>query len=178
MKRISVVGVTGSGKTTLARLLAERLGVPPTELDAIYWQADWTPLSKEAFRLRVQPVLAGDRWVVDGNYSAVQDLVLARADTLVWLNYPLHLILRRLTRRTLRRVFLREELWNGNRERFREQFLSSESIFLWALKAYRTHKDRYESIMRDPSYRHLHVVQLRSPGALATWLETLADGNQ
>ena len=72
---------------------------------------------------------------MDGNYSAVQDLVLAQADTLVWLDYPFFTVFKQLTPRTFLRVFLREELYNGNKERFREQFLSRDSLFLWALRS-------------------------------------------
>jgi adenylate kinase family enzyme len=55
MKRVAVVGVTRSGKTTLAITLSQRLGVPHIELDALYWQPNWTP---PADRGEFRPVIA------------------------------------------------------------------------------------------------------------------------
>ncbi len=81
MRRVSVVGTSGSGKSTLARSLAGALGADLLELDSIYHQADWVPLSDEEYRRRVFAVAAGERWVIDGNYSRVRDIVWARADT-------------------------------------------------------------------------------------------------
>ncbi len=173
MKRVSVVGQTGSGKTTLAMRLAGRLGSQHIELDAIHWQAGWQALSTDEFRRRVVSELENDAWVTDGNYSAVQDLVLARADTLVWLDYPLGTVFKQLTPRTFRRVFLREELWNGNRERFWTQFLSRDSLFLWALRTHRAKRERYTALIDNPEYNHLEFVRLHSPEAMRRWLEAL-----
>jgi adenylate kinase family enzyme len=80
---VSVVGNSGSGKTTLGRALADRLGLPSVELDAIYHQADWRPLPLERFRERVGAIVEGPGWVVDGNYTAVRQMVWARTDTVV-----------------------------------------------------------------------------------------------
>jgi adenylate kinase family enzyme len=94
-RRVAVVGTSGSGKTTLARRLAQRLGVPHVELDALHWEADWTPVQREVFRERVSRVLDGDAWTTDGNYSAVRDIVWGRADTVVWLDYALGVVMER-----------------------------------------------------------------------------------
>ncbi len=171
MKRVSVVGQSGSGKTTLAGRLSETLELPHIELDAIHWQADWKALEQGEFRRQVAEALQGERWVVDGNYPTVQDLVLGRADTVVWLDYPLATIFRQLTPRIFRRVFLREPLWNGNRERFVEQFFSRNSLYLWVLKTQKAKKQRYEAMIGDPAYAHFQFVRLRSRKALHRWLE-------
>ena len=173
MKRISVVGQSGSGKTTLAIRLAGTLSLKHIELDAIHWQADWRALPTDAFRHQVAAALESDAWVTDGNYSAVQDLVLARADTFIWLDYPLFTVFRQLTPRTFQRVFLREELYNGNKERFWEQFLSRDSLFVWALRTHRAKRKRYMALLNDPTYDYLHFVRLRSPRELRRWLEPL-----
>lgn len=123
MKRIVVVGTTGTGKTTMAQRLADRLRLPHVELDALHWGPNWTEAPREIFRARVTGALHGDAWVVDGNYGKVRDLVWSRADTVIWLDYPLWLILWRLASRTTRRVIARETLWNGNRETLRGAFV-------------------------------------------------------
>ncbi len=162
-RRIVVVGTTGSGKTTLAGELARRLEVPHVELDALHWEPGWTEAPTDLFRERVTRALSGEAWVTDGNYSAVRDIVWSRADTIVWLDYSLPTILYRLTRRTFRRIFTREELWSGNKERVLTQFLSRDSIFLWAFKTYRRRRREYPELLSSPEHAHLHLVHLRSP---------------
>ena len=110
-RRISVIGTSGSGKTTTASQIARRLGIPHVELDALHWEADWTPATLDVFRKRVAQALGGDAWAVDGNYSKVRDIVWNRADTVVWLDYGLPVILWQLVHRTLRRSLTQEELW-------------------------------------------------------------------
>jgi adenylate kinase family enzyme len=161
--RIVVVGSTGSGKTTLARWLARRLNVTHVELDALHWDPNWTPAATPIFRERTVTALTSSTWVVDGNYSKVRDIVWTRADTLIWLDYPLPIILWRLSRRTFWRLLTRTELWNGNRERFREQFFSRDSIFLWALTRYRGRRREYPLLLAQPEHAHLTVVHLRTP---------------
>ncbi len=108
MQRVVVVGTTGSGKTTLAARLAILLNLPHIELDALHWDANWTP--SPLFRERVDKVLRASRWAVDGNYSVVRNIAWGRADTLVWLDYPFPVVMRQLTRRTLKRGLGRETL--------------------------------------------------------------------
>jgi adenylate kinase family enzyme len=87
--RISVVGTTGSGKTTLARQIARHFQIPHIELDTLHWEPNWTPAAPEMFRQRVREAVAGNRWVVDGNYGGVgvRDIVWSQADTVVFLDY-------------------------------------------------------------------------------------------
>ncbi len=172
-QRINVVGVTGSGKTTLARQVAACLNVPHIELDALHWDPDWQEAPVELFRSRVSEALAAPAWTVDGNYSQARDIVWRRADTVVWLDFSLPIILVRLFKRTLRRVITQEELWNGNREDWRNAFFSRESLFLWAITTYSRRKREYPQLFKRPEYAHLTVVRLTGPRATARWLEDL-----
>lgn len=173
MRRVVVVGVAGSGKTTVAQQLGERLGAPVVELDALHWGPNWTMATLEDFRARVQQALAGERWVADGNYSKVRDVLWARADTLVWLDLPLPLILWRLLQRSVRRVVRQEELWNGNRETFRGQFLSRDSLLLLALKTHTYYRKTYPQLLQQPEYSHLRALRFRHPREVARWLATM-----
>ena len=164
MRRVSVVGNSGSGKSRLARALAARLGAPWVELDAIYHQPGWTELPVEDFRARVADAAAGDSWVIDGNYGAVRDVVWARADTVVWLDLPRPVVMWRVVRRTVRRAGGRQELWNGNREPW-SNFWSLDpqrSILVWAWTQHRPCRARNEAAMADPAWAHLRFVRLRS----------------
>ena len=180
LRRIAVVGTTGSGKTTLGRQLGEALGVPHVELDALNWGSNWTPAPTEVFRRRVADALDGESWVSDGNYSAVRDIVWDRATTLVWLDYSLWLILRRLTWRTVGRVFTREELWNGNREGLRTALFSRESLFVWALKTHWSRRKRYAKLIAQGEYINLAIIRHRSPRETDKWLAgmNLSDGSR
>lgn len=170
IQRIAVVGTTGSGKTMTAIELSRRLGISHVELDALYWGPDWTESKTEDFRTQVGEVIKSDSWIVDGNYSVVRDIIWPRAQIVVWLDYSLPIIMWQLTRRTFRRIILREELWNGCVERFWPQFFSRESIFLWALKTYRTRRKKYPELFAKPENAHLSIIRLRSPKMANKWI--------
>jgi adenylate kinase family enzyme len=162
VRRVSVVGNAGSGKTRLAKELAARLRVPHVELDAIFHQPNWTPLPTEQFRQRVAEVTAADGWVVDGNYSSVRDLVWHRADTVIWLDLPRATVMRQVVGRTLRRVASGQELWNTNRESWRTLFDRDESIVSWAWNNHAKYRSRYAAAVQDPKYGHLAFIRLGS----------------
>ncbi len=170
-QRIHIIGTSGSGKTTLAAQIASRLNYPHIELDALHWEPNWTEAPSDIFRARVEQALRGESWVVDGNYSKARDLIWARADTIIWLDYPLYLVLWRLGKRTLKRIVTREELWSGNHERMRDAFFSRESIFLWALTSQPRHRREYPTLLLKPESAHLAVVHLHSPRETATFLK-------
>jgi adenylate kinase family enzyme len=173
LRRIAVVGTSGSGKTSFAAALAARLGVPHIELDALHWEPNWTEAETPVFRARVAAALAADSWVVDGNYTKARDLIWPRAEALVWLDYPLPLVLWRLARRTSRRALTRQTLWSGNRERLSTHLFTRDSLFLWALQTHRRHRRRYPIALTEPAHAHLHLFRFRSPRAAAGWLGAL-----
>ena len=173
MQRIVVIGTTGSGKTTMAGRLAERLSIPHVEQDALNWGPDWTMRPNDAFRALVDRATAGEAWVVDGNYGRSRDIVWPRADTVVWLDYSLPTIMWRLWWRTIRRVFRREVLWSGNRESLRTHFASRDSLFLWALTTYGRRRREYPALLSEPENSLLTLVHLRSPRQSERWLAEL-----
>lgn len=115
-QRISVIGTSGSGKTTLARQIAQWFIIPYVELDALHWEPNWVEVPDDVMRDRVSQALSCSTWVVDGNYNQVLDIVWSQAETVVWLDYSLPVIMSRLVQRTLRRVVMQQEVCNGNRE--------------------------------------------------------------
>ena len=145
MKRVAIIAsASGSGKTTVGRALAARLAVPFVELDAINHQAGWRELDAADLRRRVEPIVQGEAWVVDGSYRGkLGDLVLEAADTVVWLDLPRRVWLPRLAWRTVVRVVRRDELWNGNRESLRTALVGRDSLFAFALRNERPRRRRY-----------------------------------
>jgi adenylate kinase family enzyme len=173
MRRISVVGCSGSGKTTFARALAGALGVPHLELDSVFHQADWQPLPREEFRAIAGEFAACESWVVDGNYGSVRDLVWGRADTVIWLDPPRGRVMRQVVRRTLSRMARRTELWNGNREQWRNLLRADPelSIILWAWTRYGSYEERYGAAQHDPANAHLEFIRVRTRAESAELLD-------
>jgi adenylate kinase family enzyme len=145
MRRVAVTAsASGNGKTTVGRALADRLGVPFVELDAIVHGPNWSEISDDELRRVLEPIVAGEAWVIDGGYrKKIGDLVLERADTVVWLDLPVRVWLPRVVRRTLRRIRQDETLWNGNKEHWRTAFWGRESLLGYALRMHFSRRRRY-----------------------------------
>lgn len=173
MQCISVVGTSGSGKTTLARQISQLLDIPHVELDELHWEPNWVEVSDEVMRSRVKIALTGDRWVVDGNYSEVRDIVWGRADTVIFLDYSFPVVISRLFWRTMWRSFTQQQVCNGNRESLRKAFFDRDSILLWALQTYGKNRQKYPLLIQQPEYSHIQFIQLRSPQATKDWLSGL-----
>lgn len=124
------------------------------------------------FRSRVTSVVAKDRWVIDGGYSAVRDLIWPRADTVVWLDYPLTVILPRLVRRIVARIRDGSELWpgTGNRETIRGQF-SRDQLVWFAIRTHRGRRRRIIEMLARSEYAHLSVHHFTRPADAERWLE-------
>jgi adenylate kinase family enzyme len=176
VRRVSVVGTSGAGKSTFASALAGILDAPWLELDSVYHQAGWEPLAASEYRARVAVAADGERWVIDGNYSTVRDIVWARADTVVFLDLARRTVMRRIVWRSVLRVAGRTELWNGNRERWRNLFTldKEESVIVWAWQTHARNRARYEAAVADPLHSHLRFVRLRSPAAVRCFLRSAA----
>jgi len=164
-RRIAVYGPSGSGKTTFSRQVGDLLSLPVIELDSIQHMPNWEERPTDDFRAVLTARLdeRAHGWICDGNYgSKARDLVLARADTVVWLRLPFRVVYPRLVWRTLRRMWTREELWNGNRESFRMSFFSRDSILLWGISHWREHHRRVEEDLKNVPHI-AKVMVLRSP---------------
>lgn len=176
MNRVVVVGSSGAGKSTLARRLAQQLDVPRVELDALFHQPGWTELPDHEFRVRVTAAVAAPRWVVDGNYRQVRDIIWGRADTVVWIDLPRPLVVWRVVRRTAGRVLVRRELWNGNRERLGNALSwdPERSIIRWSWTQYAATRERIKTYVDDPRNAHLTVHRLRSRSEVRKFMKQAA----
>ncbi|WP_292863596.1 AAA family ATPase [Microbacterium sp.] len=175
-RRILVAGVSGVGKTTLARRLSGILDIPHTEIDALFHGPDWTP--RASFADDVRALIARDAWITEWQYSDARPLLAERADLLVWLDLPyLRVTLPQVVRRTVRRRWRREELWNGNLEGpLWAFFTDSEHIVRWSWSTRRTYAPRVAALrVEHPS---LTIVRLRTPGDVEVWLGAVAAGER
>lgn len=172
-RRVRVVGTSGAGKTTFARDLAARLGLPHRELDEVFWGPGWTQKDPEEARAILRELLdTGDGWVVDGNWNTLRAGLGDDADVVVWLDYPRTVVMPRVVRRTLGRGLLRRELWHGNREDLRSLVRRDpeENIVLWAWTSFASNRERYA---REAATGPVPVVRLRTPRAARRWLAAL-----
>ena len=168
--RAIVIGTSGTGKTTFARQLAQAIGAPHTEMDALYWGPDWTPHPLAQFRAAVDAASAGERWVIDGNYTAVRDLLWPRATHIVWLDYSRLRVFSQVLRRTLQRGVRQTPLWAGNRESLGRAFFSRDSILLWSLTTFDKNRRRYADLRAHGAWPQLQWVALPNPRQAHAWL--------
>lgn len=171
-QRILVAGVSGAGKTTLARRLAALLGIGYTELDSLFHGPNWEPRAE--FADDVDRLTRPPAWVTEWQYAAVRRMLAGRADTLIWLDYPMPLSMARLIRRTVRRRRQREELWNGNYEGPLFGFFTDpEHIIRWGWQSRNKLKSLVPTL--EQKFPGLRVVRLRSPREAEMWLGRLAE---
>ncbi|SFI16694.1 MULTISPECIES: toxin [Microbacterium] len=180
LRRVRIVGTSGSGKSHLAAQLATILGVARLELDAVFWDAEWTYRDLEEAHAQVRAFAAEnpDGWVVDGNWtSRLQGLLdpgtPGGADVYVWLDHPRRTVMRRVIGRTLRRGILQEELWHGNRERVRDwvRWEPERNIVRWAWTNHPVTRERMLQRIADG----VPVVRLRGQREVDAWLSSLSE---
>ena len=176
LARVNVVGTSGSGKSTVARALADIFAVPCIELDALYWGPCWIEVPMHEFQARLSNALSSHpNWVIDGNYDSVLDLKWKNATAVVWIDYSFARTLWQAVNRAVARIIKGRELWpgTGNRETFVRTFMSRDSILLWTIQTHGTQRKRYSARMRDPQFSHLVFIRLRSPKETRLFLSSL-----
>jgi adenylate kinase family enzyme len=181
-KRIIIIGSSNAGKSTLAETVAERLGVPFIELDALHWEPGWVAAEREVFRERVREAIEPESWVMAGNYTSLQqDVSWPAADTIVWLDLPLPSVLRRCVVRSWQRWRSADLLWGTNRENFWEHLMlwnPERSLIAYTIKTHRARQRAFEADTSEPSWSHITFIRLRSASAVELWLDgipTLVD---
>ncbi len=174
--RINVVGTSGSGKSTFAKSLAEILAIPYFEMDAIFWEPDWTfPEDNELFS-KLSAALEGESWVLDGNYTRTLPIKWEDVDTVIWWDFNFPRTLFQATIRAFARVVAKEELWpgTGNRETLRKLF-SRQSILLWTIKTHGRNRKKFTGYMGSPDFSHIKFIRLRSPQEAENYLNKIAN---
>jgi hypothetical protein len=176
VQRVVVIGASGSGKTTLGRWLGAEFSLPFTDLDDVFWRPGWRQAPIPQFRRDVEAVTRQRRWAIAGNYSEVRDLVWPRADTLVWLDLPLPLVLWRTTRRVLRQSISGESICNGNRQQLKALVFGTDPLLGYTLRTYPERRRVWPQFLAAPEHAHLRVLRLQSRAEVAAWQRQLLAG--
>ncbi|WP_176046419.1 toxin [Burkholderia sp. BCC1644] len=169
--RFIVVGTSGAGKSTFSSALATAAGCPYIELDRLYWGPGWTAVPPEQFEQAVRAATTGDRWVADGNYSAVRDVLWSRATHVVWLNFGRWTVFSRVLWRTISRGLMRTELSHGNRESLRMAFCSRDSVLLWSYGTFTRNRVKFAKLREDPKYAHLQWTEITEPSHTRAFID-------
>jgi adenylate kinase family enzyme len=165
--RVAIAGVSGSGKSTLARRISTVLDLPYTEMDSLHHGPGWTKMP--TFEADVDALAASDRWVAEWQYDYGRPRLTATADLMVWVDLPFPVTLSRVVRRTVRRRFRREELWNGNIEGPLHTFFTDpEHIVRWAIDTRNLYDERIPAVAAERP--ELTIVRLRSRRQVERWL--------
>ena len=175
LQRVAVVGTSCSGKTTFAHNLSAILGTPHIELDTLHWLPGWEERPAAEFRRMVEREISAKRWVSDGNYSSVRDIVWGRATDIIWHNYSFPLVFTRALRRSISRAWTREELFSGNRESIKQTFFSRDSILVWILKSYQRNRVKYRAFQNSSEWQHLQFREFKRPSEAADFLSQCND---
>ena len=168
VQRVLVAGSTGAGKTTMAQALAERLGLPHTEMDGLFHGPGWVP--RREFRDDVTAMLARGRWVTEYQYRPVKADLLAAAQAVVWLDHSFPLVAWRLLRRSAVRALTRRPLYNGNVEQVRAWLRASHPLRIVLSREFWAKRRRTEAELAEAAARGVVVVRLRGARKAKRWL--------
>ncbi len=172
LKLVMIVGAAGSGKSTLARLLGERTGLPVFHMDHIHWQSGWIERSAAEKDRLTREVHAREAWIFEGGNSRTYPERMARADTLIWLDFPFRLRIWRIIRRTIRGYGqTRPDLPDGCPERLGKGTLE---FFAYNWRTRSSTRVRHQTLLADAP-PHVAVHHLKSLRDVRHFLATLPD---
>ncbi len=163
-RRILTVGCPGGGKSTFARALAAVTGLPLVHLDLLYWNPDRTTVSRAVFDARLAAAMAGERWIIDGNYGRTQDTRLDAADLVFFFDMPTETCLSGIA---ARRGKIRPDLpWVEGEDE------ATDAELLQAVRDFSTGA-REHILARLAARPHLPVVTFRSHEEVDAYLQNL-----
>ena len=171
--RLAVVGTSCCGKSVLAQRVAEKLGIKHIEQDRLIWRPNWEKVPREEYQPLLVQECAAESWTMSGNFSLRVDDLWKPVTHVVWLNYPLAVVLFRWLKRTSRRILLREECCNGNYESIKSSFLEKDSLIWWIFRTHWRRRAQYSAMRSDPRLANVEFLEFRHPRDAERWLGEL-----
>ena len=177
-QRIHILGMSCSGKSTLGAELSEKWGFPLIEMDALNWLPNWVGLNTtdpDKLEQLIAEGTSGDQWIVAGSYERFcQKVCWSRLETVVWLDLPRSLLIRRMFYRSWKRSRSKELLWGTNYESFLSQlklWKRSESLLWWIWTQHKPKKDHLIAAMADQKWSHIRFIRLTSVEEIENFFE-------
>ena len=166
MERIMIIGCPGSGKTTLALALKEKLGLPLVHLDQLWWTGNWENVTREEFDSRLATAVNLDQWIIDGNFSRTIEMRLQRCDTIIYLDFDRWACLWGVICRVLRNYGKHRPDMGGNcPERFDTEFLK----WIWNYNK----ENRTRNYTWVAQAKHAKSILLKNRKEVKQFLESL-----
>ena len=174
-KRILIIGANGAGKTVLAKKLASHYNIKLIELDRLFWKPKWEKPTREEFYENVKKELSSYKeWIVDGNYySNVSELVWKNANVIIWLDYNIGLVSRRVIARTIKNIVYKRKLFDNNYDSFKRMITPKDSIVVWSLKTFKSKRRKYSVLYEKHSDDEVKFYRFRKPGETEEFLRDI-----
>ena len=146
MERILIIGCGGAGKSTLARKLGEKLGIPVVHLDKLFWKPGWVESAPEEIDAKIMEELRKPKWIMDGNFNRTLPQRVKYCDTIIYLDFSRTACLMGVVKRILTTYgTVRPDMGEGCPERFDLEFLK----WVW----------NYNKNKRERNYRLLNEAE-------------------
>jgi adenylate kinase family enzyme len=175
--RILIIGANGAGKTVLAEKLSSHYKIKHIDLDRIFWKPGWVKSTKEEFFENVKSELSlYKEWIVDGNYySNVGELVWKDANVIIWLDYNIGLVGRRVIARTIKNIVFKKVLFDNNYDSLRRMITPKDSIIVWSLKTYSRKRKKYNRIYENHFSEEVKFLRFKKPKETEEFLKRLEE---
>ena len=159
MERILIVGNSGAGKSTMARALSEKTGLPVVHLDRLFWRENWQHIAREEFDALLQQELEKSQWIIDGNYDRTVSTRLAYCDTVIYLDYPRWQCMLGVCKRILTTYGrTRPDMGPGCNERFDWEFIK------WVWNFNRNNRQRIYALLAEATHAKVMILKNRKEG--------------
>ncbi len=154
--KIVIFGCGGSGKSTMARILGERLGIPVIHLDQLYWRPGWQHVTDEEFQVLLKEKLSGEEWIMDGNFNGTLPLRLEHSDMAIYLDFSRFTCLRGVIGRVIRYYGkTRPDMGTDCPDKFDLKFLA------WVWSFNKKNRSRYYQLLSELQGKEVHILRKR-----------------